>query len=273
MASGLRALRVVHPFPSLLNAALVLTLAVVAGATAATAVLLTVGMIGIQFCIGAVNDLNDVELDRRSKPWKPIPAGLLSVRTATAIAAAAATVAVIAPLTQGPIVASMALVMLGCGLLYDLKLKPTAWAWACFSVAFAILPIYAWYGVTATLPPLAQFVIPLAALAGPALQISNSVVDLEQDAAAGVATLATRLGRGPSLAVVAVLLIIIYGLAWTTLTVVTGELNPAVLAATLIAVVGLGLQSRIGVGYREVGWSLQACGIALLALGWLSAVA
>ena len=40
------------------------------------------GMLGLQFCIGAVNDLLDERVDALAKPWKPIPSGLVSRRTA-----------------------------------------------------------------------------------------------------------------------------------------------------------------------------------------------
>src|SRR4051794_2853509 len=201
MNSRLRALRVLHPFPSLLNAALVLALAVVAGAAPSVAAVLAIGMLGIQFCIGTVNDIVDVDLDSRTKSWKPIPAGLVSVNAARSIAVVATVVALVAGLSQGPLVLLMALAMLGCGLVYDVRLKPTAWAWACFSVAFAILPVYAWYGAVGEGPPLAEFLLPLALLAGPALQLSNGLVDIERDESGGMRTLATRLGRRRSLIV------------------------------------------------------------------------
>jgi 4-hydroxybenzoate polyprenyltransferase len=273
MASRLRALRVVHPFPSFLNTALVLALAVVAGASVSTALILSVGMLGIQLCIGAVNDVCDADLDGMTKPWKPIAAGLISRRSALSIAIVSAAVAMGAAFTQGVAVAAMASAMLGAGLLYDLRLKPTSWAWACFSVAFAILPVYAWYGSTGQLPPLAQFLIPLAALAGPALQLSNGLVDIERDRAGGLNTLAARLGRRRALSVIGALLVVIYGLAWLTLSLTTGTLNLAVAGATVVAIAGFVLQTRAGVTARETGWSLQAVGIALLGLGWLSAVA
>jgi 4-hydroxybenzoate polyprenyltransferase len=273
MNSRLRALRVLHPFPSFLNAALVLALAYVAGAAATVAVVLAIGMLGIQFCIGTVNDLVDVSLDARTKRWKPIPSGLVSPAVARLIAVAAGLVALVASATQGPFVLALAVGMLACGLLYDAWLKPTSWAWACFSVAFAILPIYAWFGAVRQFPPLAEFLIPLAALAGPALQLSNGLVDVERDEAGGIRTLASRLGRRRALEVIAVLLAAIYGLAWATLILGSGKLNLAVAAATVLAVFGIALQTRESTAAREAGWTLQAVGIALLGLGWLSAVA
>ena len=48
--------------------------------------------------------------------------------------------------------------------------------------------------------------MPVAALAGPALQLSNGLIDLETDGAAGLRTLAVELGRRGSLVAMAVAL-------------------------------------------------------------------
>jgi geranylgeranylglycerol-phosphate geranylgeranyltransferase len=273
MAGWLRAVRVVHPFPSILNSVLVLGLCLVAGASPTTAGLLTIGMLGIQLCIGTVNDLADQALDARTKTWKPIPSGLVSIRTARAVALVTGAIGVLAPLVVSPAVAVMAAVMLGCGLVYDLWLKPTAWAWACFSVAFAVLPVYAWYGSVGTLPPLSQFLLPLAALAGPALQLSNGLVDLERDRAGGISTLATRLGRQRSLIAIGALLVVIYAVAWWTLAANGVRVSQvAVALATVVAVCGFVLSAAQRVGWRAAGWTAQAVAIALLAFGWLGAV-
>jgi 4-hydroxybenzoate polyprenyltransferase len=81
-------LRLVHPFPSALNAILVLGIAVLAGGELPVAFQLALAMLGIQFCIGAVNDLYDEELDAKSKPFKPIPARRVTRRTAWSVAGA-----------------------------------------------------------------------------------------------------------------------------------------------------------------------------------------
>jgi 4-hydroxybenzoate polyprenyltransferase len=79
-------LALVHPFPSALNAVLVVALVMIAGGTVATAATLGLAMLGLQFCIGAANDWFDVDLDARAKPAKPIPAGLVTRRTAAVVA-------------------------------------------------------------------------------------------------------------------------------------------------------------------------------------------
>ena len=273
MARVISALRLVHPFPSLVNSALVLGLALLAGGGPTLAALLATGMLGLQFCIGTVNDLYDEPVDRVAKPWKPLAAGVVSRRAAWSVALiagggglAAATAA------AGGVTLAMAAAMLACGLLYDARLKPTAWAWACFSVAFVILPLYAWYGAAGQLPPRPEFLLPLAALAGPVIQLSNGLADLERDSAAGLRTLAARLGRRSALLVIALLLAVIHGLAWLTLTRATAAALAPVAGATTLAVLALALSAAPRPGWREVGWMIQACALAVLGLAWLSAV-
>lgn len=273
MARLITALRLVHPFPSLLNTALVFALAVLAGGGTDRAALLAAGMLGLQFCIGTVNDLFDERIDRAAKPWKPIPAGVVSRRAATAVALIAGGGGLaLAAFAAGLPTLVMAAAMVACGLIYDARLKPTAWAWLCFSVAFAILPVYAWHGVTGQLPPRPEFLLPLAALAGPLIQLSNGLSDLERDAATGIGTLATRLGRRGSLTVICALLVVIHGLAWATLVGVNVTTFLPVAAASGVAITGLALSASAGQAWREVGWMTQAVAVALLGLAWVSAV-
>lgn len=273
MARLISALRLVHPFPSLLNSALVFGLALLAGGSSDRAALLAAGMLGLQFCIGAVNDLFDEDVDRAAKPWKPIAAGIVSRHAATtaALTAGGGGLALAAVAAGLPSLA-MAAAMLACGMIYDAWLKPTAWAWLCFSVAFAILPVYAWFGASGQLPPRPEFLLPLAALAGPLIQLANGLADLERDAAAGLRTLATRLGRRGSLIVMAALVVAIHGLGWATLVGVSASALVPVAAASGVAVIGLVLSAAPRPALREVGWMVQAIAIALLALGWLSDV-
>jgi 4-hydroxybenzoate polyprenyltransferase len=75
----------VHPFPSTLDAVAAATIALIAGAEASVAVRLALGMLGLQFAIGAANDLADASRDRVGRPDKPIPAGLVNPDHATAV--------------------------------------------------------------------------------------------------------------------------------------------------------------------------------------------
>ncbi len=281
MQRRLAAVRVVHPFPSLLNAVIVAALAALAlvrdGAATATVVAvagsLALGMLGLQFCIGAVNDVLDAPLDTRTKPAKPIPRGLVRRRTAIEVALAAGGGGLLVAAAYGPAVLLMAVGMLGAGLVYDAWLKPTPFAWLCYSVAFPILPVYAWYAATGALPPHWQVLLPVAALAGPGLQLANGLVDLEGDRTAGLVTLGVRLGRRRAVIAMAAVITVIYALAWSTLGVASG--GPLALTfvalATALALLGLVLSSRSRLALREAGWQAQCLAIGLLGVGWLLA--
>ena len=270
MARLVSAVRLVHPFPSFVNSALVFGLAVLAGGGAGRAALLAAGMLGMQFCIGTVNDLVDEPVDREAKRWKPIAAGIVSRRLAWTVAAVAGGGGLFLAALAGAPLAVAWLAMLACGLVYDAWLKPTAWAWLCFSVAFAILPVYAWFGSSGQVPPRPEFLLPLAALAGPLIQLSNSLSDIERDRATNVATLATRLGRRRAITLIAALSIVIHALAWLTL---AAKLAPVLLAVpSALAVLGLRLSADSRPTQREVGWMVQALAVALLGLAWAAAL-
>lgn len=270
MARRLRALRVLHPFPSFLNATLVAVLAYLAAPDPSRAATLAIGMLGMQFAIGAVNDLMDRDADAQAKPWKPIPAGAISTRGATVLAATSAAAGLAFAALIGPLALVLWLAMFACGLAYDVRLKPTAWAWACFSIAFAILPIYAWHGASGELPPQWQLVVTLAFMAGPALALANGLADLEADLGADVRTVAVRLGRRRALVLMALLLATIYGLAWSTLAPVATDAGRLMVGlGALGGASGYLLSAGAAVTTRRLGWSLQAVSIAFLAAAWL----
>lgn len=273
-ARGLsRRIAVVHPFPSALNSVVVLGLALLAGATTPTAIALAVAMLFLQFCIGAANDVVDEPLDRRTKPWKPIPSGSVSRRTALGVAASCAVVSLLVAASQGLVVLSLAACMLGAGLAYDLWLKPTPWSWVAYAVALPILPVYAWWGAASALPPRAELLLPMAVLAGPALQLTNSIVDVERDRAGGIRSLAAALGPRRALALAATAVATIHVLAWATL--LTIDTTPAVILAAAVstgaALAGLSLSASASEAARERGWQAQTVSIGLLALAWLAA--
>lgn len=266
-------LRLVHPFPSALNAAAVLAIALVAGGALPAALLLAAAMFGLQFCIGAVNDLFDESLDARSKPYKPIPAGRVTRRSAWIVAvlfgAAGVSVSTVVRWPDPwPVV--MALVMLGAGLAYDAWLKPTAFGWVCLAIALPVLPVYAWYGAVGALPPNWEILAPVAALAGLALQLSNGLVDIESDNAAGAPTLAVRLGRRRSVVVLAAAVMAVHFLAWLTVEGTALSLVPALAGvAGALALGGIVASAQAEAFLRQVGWTAQAASVAILAVAWL----
>jgi len=270
-----RAVALVHPFPSAVNAILVFVLYLLAGGTLPEAAVLAAGMLGLQFAIGAVNDLADQRADAAAKPAKPIPSGLVSRRTASGVALAAALAGMLAYSVHGPLLFALALAMLGCGLAYDLGLKGLGLGWLCYAVAFPLLPLSTWLAATGALPPRSELLLPVAALAGPTLQLANGLVDLERDKVAGVRSLSLWLGRRDSILALAGLSAAVYGIAWVSL---LGSHPPgaslvAVGLATVCAGAGIVLSAAVRPERRERGWQLQVVAIALLGGGWLLAVA
>jgi chlorophyll synthase len=264
---------VLHPFPSVLNAILVATLYVMARGSAAAGIVLGVGMLGLQFAIGAVNDLVDLPADSLTKPGKPIPAGYVG-RTGTAVAAiVAAGVGLAVYAAWGPLLLGLAAGMLACGLAYDVRLKRAGLGWLCWAVAFPLLPLSTWFAATGSWPPRSEVLLPIAILAGPMLQLSNGIVDLERDLTAGVRGPAVRLGRSRSVRVLAVLVAVVYGSAWVTL-VVARAVPASLLAAgvaTCLGAAGILLSTRDDPAIRERGWQSEAAGLVLLAAAWLAA--
>ncbi len=271
MSRRLRALRILHPFPSFLNAALVGLVAWVAEGDWQTIGLLSGAMLAMQFAIGVTNDIVDQDLDARAKPWRPIPSGLVPARAAKAIAAALIICGFVLAVVAGPVEAALWVAMMACGLCYDLWLKPTPWAWACYSVGFALLPIYAWFGAAGELPLLWQFLVALAVLCGPALQIANGLIDLESDAAAGLRTLVVVLGRRRSLVVMCVLLIVIHGVAWRSLAPLAPLPFIYLASASGLAAISAWLSSGPPAA-RRIGWTGQALSVVNLAAAWFLAV-
>lgn len=232
-------------------------------------------MLGLQFAIGAVNDLVDASADAVVKPTKPIPAGLVTHRRAYLVAVIAAGWSLVASAQFGPVVLGLAIAMLAAGLSYDLVLKPTPWAGLAFAVAFPLLPVYAWWAVTGTLPPRSGFLLPVAALAGPMLQLANGLVDIDRDRMVGLRGPVVRLARRRALALLVALQVTVNGLAGFALS--DSERSPpvaiaAVAAAMTITCVGVALSASRHAAMREGGWRCQAAGIVLLGLGWILAL-
>lgn len=272
----LLALTVVHPAPSALNAVLVVVLALVAGAEPSAAAALGIAMLGFQFSIGALNDIADAEADRLGKPGKPIPAGLVPVEVAAGIVVLGAIVGLGVSATFGATVLVVGAAGYACGVTYDVALRRRGLGWLCFALAIPLMLAWAWLAAAETLPPGWPLLLPLAALAGPALHLANSLVDVESDARTGRTSLATQLGPQRARSVLAVLVATIVALAWATLAVVgiePGLALAAAIVATAMVTLGVALSWQGASRAREAGWLLQAAGLATMAAAWLASTA
>jgi 4-hydroxybenzoate polyprenyltransferase len=267
-------LRVTHPFPSLLDGLVAGVAALAAGGEPGTAIRLGLSMILLQASVGALNDVIDAPSDAGRKPGKPIPAGLVSPTAAKGIAAAAALLGVGVAVPSGAATVALAVGLLALGYAYDLWFKGTAWSWLPFALAIPLFPTYGWLGAAGSLPPIWVVLLPTAVLAGAALAVSNATVDVERDQAAGLESVAIRLGRERAMRVNVVLLAAVWALATVTLGL-AGELLPWGIAALVgggAALVGWAALRAGDPATRERGWEGQAVGVAVLAVGWLAAM-
>jgi 4-hydroxybenzoate polyprenyltransferase len=247
--------------------------AMLAGADVMTAARLGVAMTALQASIGSLNDIVDAPRDRGRTPAKPIPGGLVSVTQAWAVALGGAALGLALAVPSGTATVVLALVVLAIGYAYDLAFKGTAWSWLPFAIGIPLLPVFGWLGTTGGLPAAFAILLPAAVLAGAALAIANARADVERDVAAGVVSVATRLGPERSWVVHAGLLALVVALAITTLAA-TGTAPLTIwlgaIDATLVIALGVAIGHRADSARRERAWELEAVGVGLLAAVWLA---
>ena len=226
-----------------------------------TAVRLGVAMTALQVSIGSLNDIVDAPRDRGRTPPKPIPGGLVSPGQAWAVTIGGAVLGLALALPSGVATLLLAIVVLAIGYAYDLVFKGTAWSWLPFAIGIPLLPVFGWLGATGGLPSSFTILLPVAVIAGAALAIANARADVERDAAAGVDSVATRLGIERAWAVNASLLGLVIDLAATTL---------IALGAAVVIGIGVVLGRHADSAGRERAWELEAVGVGVLAAAWLA---
>jgi 4-hydroxybenzoate polyprenyltransferase len=132
--------------------------------------------------------------------------------------------------------------------------------------------VYGWYGTTGELAPVFALLVPVAVVTGAALSIANTRADTERDTAAGIDSVAIRLGPDRSWLVASGLLVAVATIAVVTLVAWRAPLAAVLGAGAGIVVIGIG----IGAGRDprparlERAWELQAVGVGVLAAAWLA---
>lgn len=269
--------RLVHPFPSLLVTMVVGGLACVAagGWPGAWRLLSLMGtMLLIQFAIGVFNDWADRDLDRLSRPRKPVANGQISPRTALIVGCALGVCAAALAVTAGPAAALLAMLGLGIGLAYDLGLKPSRWSALTYAVALPLVPVWVWTALGEGSPALVA-VLPVGALLGLGLQLINALPDAEADAAAGVFGTLQWLGpaRGRRVAWCALALASLLALVLApALDLRLIPYLPCWLLAVSLFAVAAWLQRTPRPENLRRAWALSAAAAAVLAVGWLASL-
>jgi 4-hydroxybenzoate polyprenyltransferase len=274
----LHALRIVHPFPTLLNVAATAGLAFVAAGGAPDAWLLVrmmLFMLLAQSAIGVTNDLFDRELDARTKPWKPLVRGSVRPQVAAVLAASLIIAAAVVAATLGAPGFGLAMLGMSCGLIYDVRLKRSVFSPIPFMVAIPTLPIWVWVTV-GEWEAVLWWLLPLGALIGLALHLANTLPDIDDDARHGVRGLAHRLGVKRSAAVGWSA----FALALTISVVLVPLLDYDLRAYVPAATFGLACLAGSVALYAirrdsfalQIGFGAIGVGSVVLAVGWLLAV-
>ena len=226
----------------------------------------------LQLGIGTVNDVVDAPRDAGRKAGKPIPDGLVPVAAARVLASVWFAVAVVVAVGVSATSGILALIVIGIGLAYDLRLKGTAWSWLPFAIGIPILPVFGWVGVRGTLPQPFLVLLPAAVAAGAALAIGNALVDAERDRDAGVSSIALALGPSrawrASVALLASIWVVALGSA-----IANGSSGPALAAigiAGSVPMIGAVASRGASSALRERAWQAEAIGLAVLAALWLA---
>jgi len=266
-------IRLIHPFPSILNGVVVAGVAMIAAGDVSTAARLGVSMTALQASIGALNDLVDAPADAGYKPGKPIPRGLVSSRFAANVVAAGALAGLALAFGSGLPLVALAAVGLAIGYGYDLVAKGSAWSWLPFAIGIPILPLYGWLGAAGSVPDWFAALLPMAVLIGAAIAIANARADLERDVAAGRGSVAVRLGLARSWWVGTACLAVALAVAFGWLTATRDVIWPAfgvVVLGSVVAVAGSWVARAASPATRERGWQALALGVAIVAVGWVS---
>lgn len=277
-------LLVTHPLPSALYVVGVGIFAWLAAAAAHRPLesrplaLVLVGMGCAQAAIGSLNDYCDRERDARSQPSKPIVRGLITPDQALGLAIACSLALLLLYTPLGLVALALGLLVEGLGLAYDLRFKGTPVSGLLFAVYFPLIPLLAW-AVFGRWQPFLPWVVPLGALLGVAMNIANSLPDLDEDLAQGVRGLPHLLGMRRGLVAAWGLPLVALALLWVldltrvvpTRAVGMEATTAAVLVSTGLAVGLYALRPRPGT--LRVTFILQALGVVALAAGWLAAAA
>ncbi len=158
-----------------------------------TILLIIAAHTAMQISIAMINDYCDRRLDAASKPQKPIPKGLIRPHEALISGLFMMVIMLLLLLPLNPLALLISVAYLALGQGYNLGLKSTPFSGIVFALAIPLIPLYAFAGA-GHIPPILIWLLPVGTLLGVALNLANSLTDLEEDATNGARTLAVVLG-------------------------------------------------------------------------------
>src|SRR5258706_5606339 len=132
-----------------------------------------------------------------------------------------------------PVALLVSLCSLALGQAYNLRLKSTPWSGLVFALAMPLIPLYAFAGVGHIVSFL-FWLVPLCFFLGVALNLANSLPDIEKDAAGGAKTLAVFLGVKRSFLACQLLIVLSAALIGLLTVLRIVPARPWIIVATLI---------------------------------------
>lgn len=280
-AQAARAIRgiffLLHPFPALMNAvAGALFYGLAAKELHVHAVLLLFfSVFFVHASIGAMNDYCDTEVDRATKPDKPIVRAEISRETAFYLSALAAILGWAMAVFFGPWTLLIATAVLLSGMLYNLGAKGTPLSFVPYAIAIPSLPLWG-FVAAGVFAPVLLMAYPLGILIALALNLANTIPDLDGDRRFGIRGLAHVLGLKRSLALewacfaVSILLL-------SSVPLLLGNdarvLLPGMFAGTvLLAVMALDYATFRSQASLRRGWYMSAVLAVVLGLSWVGSL-
>ncbi len=268
---------VIHPFPALVNALAgtgfyLMVTDVVQGLSVAA---MFFSVLSIHASIGSMNDFCDIDLDTKTRPDKPIVRGDIAPWGALLVSGLAAAAGALLSLSFNWPTLCVALTVLAAGMAYNLWTKGTVWSWVPYGVFIPALPVWAFVAADA-FTPMVLFSFPLGALMSLALNVANTVPDLEGDTLYGLQGIAHRLGLKGSLLVVWSCFgatIILLALTPSLLGIDQTYLLPGILLASALLMLMIfdRLLTRSAASLRR-GWYLSAVIATILGAAWVASL-
>ncbi len=189
--------RLGHPLPTFATAAATTLFVATARNGGARVVDLLVAFLVfylLLYSIGAMNDYCDEAVDRASgRREKPLAAGDVPRGLALAAWIGAAALSAAAALHFNVAAAAMIVPLWLAGFAYNFWAKATVFSWLPFVFFYPSLPVWA-FVAEGSFTPAVLLAYPLLALLAGALNIANTLPDVERDRRAGVEGLTHRLG-------------------------------------------------------------------------------
>lgn len=160
--------------------------------------LLVIAMVTSQISIGITNEIFDYELDKKTKPWRALPSGDVSVQGAWLLLFGVLLLQFFASILISFESFAFLLFLTVIGVLYSAILKRTAFSWVPYAIAYPSVPIWVWL----SLNKLALHLFIIYLITFPyvlAIHMINQLRDYDDDLKMGIKGFIHHLGKSQAL--------------------------------------------------------------------------